>query len=881
MREAHDDGLLETQDFLKARFADAPDDTATLVGRTFGPYRVLRILGHGGMGIVWLAERADGLFTRQVALKLVHPSLMGTALTDRFAREREILAGLEHPNIAHLLDAGFTPEGQPYLALEYVDGIPLTQYCDRERLPLRARIGILQQALYAVQFAHANLVIHRDLKPSNMLVDRGGQVKLLDFGVAKLLQDGAARETELTALSGRAFTPDYASPEQITGAPITTGSDVYSLGVLLYELLCGQRPYQLKRDSRGALEDAIVAADPVRPSEVALTDAITANRSTTVRRLVQGLRGDLDTIALKALKKRPDERYATVEALAQDLQRHLAGEVVQARPDSAYYRLSRFVVRHKIVVASTAAVAVALGAGLGVSLWQAGVAREQAAAARKEAARATAVQEFLLDIFRANSVERPDPIKARATTARELLDVGGKQAEEGLKDSPDARATVLDTLADMYHQLGLEAEAARQRGREVEVLKRAYGPNDPRIVDALLGYASDIADLSERDQVLPLLDDARRILDAAHDESSEARGRLWLMLAQANRYTSPEDVRAYADLAAAFYRERQPQPAKVSRALTLAADARVRQGDLEGAESVYKEALAELNKGDTAPSAWAVFPLTGLAQDQDFLGKIEESEKNYRSALAVAKAGYGEFHPETLMTQAKLGAQLHRTGRREEGNRLMEAALASAGKGIYTPPWVIAVLSGIRGTALLPEGRLEEAASYIAIDLKDARENFPGSAPLAGALRSQTFLDTVRGRFADATREFEELLQISRSTGSASSVVLRDRLLLDQGRLRVATGEPQAAIELLRQVAPPAYADRMPLRTYDVEAKTLLSAAYLQAGDAIGAARVAQDALDQVAASPLRRYYPIFEADAALRLGNALRAGGTPERARP
>ena len=247
MQASQDGGGLETVDLIAQRFAQATQAADSLEGHAFGPYRVLRLLGQGGMGSVWLAERADGLFARQVALKLVHTHLAGHALTERFARERSILAALAHPHIARLLDAGVSAEGQPYLALEYVEGTPLAAYCDAERLGLRARVALVVQVLSAVQHAHQNLVVHRDLKPSNILVTRDGQAQLLDFGIAKLMVEGEARETELTQAGGRALTLDYASPEQITGQPITTASDVYSMGVVLYELLCGQRPYSLAR----------------------------------------------------------------------------------------------------------------------------------------------------------------------------------------------------------------------------------------------------------------------------------------------------------------------------------------------------------------------------------------------------------------------------------------------------------------------------------------------------------------------------------------------------------------------------------------------------------------------------------------------------------
>src|SRR5450631_342414 len=295
--------FLETQDFLARHLSSVVVGHAGLIGKRFGPYRVLSLLGHGGMGSVWLADRVDGLFTRQVALKLIHPALFSPAMTERLTREREILAGLNHPNIARLIDAGFADDAQPYLALEYVDGVSLSEYCDGRRLSLRERLALFRQVLSAVQFAHAHLVIHRDLKPSNIMVTADGQVHLLDFGIAKLLTAAEAVETELTRLGGRALTPDYASPEQIAGSPITTAADVYSLGVMLYELLTGVRPYRLTRDSRAALEEAVLLVDPAMPSRRTITQEAAQARDTTAKKLARSLKGDLDTIIDKALKK--------------------------------------------------------------------------------------------------------------------------------------------------------------------------------------------------------------------------------------------------------------------------------------------------------------------------------------------------------------------------------------------------------------------------------------------------------------------------------------------------------------------------------------------------------------------------------------------------
>src|SRR6202167_4619435 len=270
--ESRERGFLETSDLVASHVASLVEADPGLIGKQWGPYRALALLGHGGMGSVWLAERADGLFTRQVALKLIHPALKSRVMSDRFAREREILAGLNHSHIARLLDAGIADDGQSYLALDYVAGTPLTAYCDERGLSVHQRLELFGQVLNAVQYAHAHLVIHRDLKPANILVTEAGQVQLLDFGIAKLLTEGEAKETELTQLGGRALTPDYAAPEQVAGAAITTAADVYALGVMLYELLTGGRPYKLKRDSRGARHEAIRQARPVAPSRAAVKE---------------------------------------------------------------------------------------------------------------------------------------------------------------------------------------------------------------------------------------------------------------------------------------------------------------------------------------------------------------------------------------------------------------------------------------------------------------------------------------------------------------------------------------------------------------------------------------------------------------------------------
>jgi len=420
------------------QFAPAPPPAERI-----GPYRLIRELGSGGMASVWLAERTDMLKGRQVALKLPHGAWRRAGLADRLQREREILATLEHPNIARLYDAGVADDGQPWLALEYVAGERIDAWCERHALDVPARLRLFLQVARAVAHAHSNLVVHRDLKPSNILVTGDGEVKLLDFGIAKLLEQGEAHETELTQQAGRALTPEYAAPEQILGRPIGTAADVYALGVVLYELLAGCRPYMLQRHSRAALEEAILQADAAPPSA----------RAPAARRAA--LRGDLDTIALKALRKNPAERYATVAALAEDIERHLSHRPVLAQPDALGYRVSRLLRRHRVMVGAGAAVTLALLAGTALAWWQARAAlqaRDRAAAEAKAARKAARAAEgthvlaeyLLVDMSASLSAGELARRLDRATAAMRVQYAGDAQV----------RATLLAVVANRQRQLG-------------------------------------------------------------------------------------------------------------------------------------------------------------------------------------------------------------------------------------------------------------------------------------------------------------------------------------------------------------------------------------------------------------------------------------------
>jgi serine/threonine protein kinase len=450
-----------------------------LAGQQVGAYTLVSQIGQGGMGSVWLAQRSDGRFERQAAVKFVNIALTGRVTEERFKREGSILGRLTHPHIASLLDAGVSADGSPYLLLEYVEGEPIDRYCDAKKLDVPARVRLFLDALGALAHAHANLIVHRDLKPSNVLVSKDGQVKLLDFGIAKLLegegQEGAA--TLLTHEGGSALTPAYAAPEQVTGAPVTTGTDVYALGALLYVLLTGQHPAGAGPLSPADLVKAIVDIEPLRPSnvvalnqaEIAQVAVNAAKRASTPDKLRRLLRGDLDTIIGKALKKNPQERYASVTAFADDLRRYLRYESISARPDTFAYHTMKFLRRNRVAVALAAVALAAIIAGSGAALFQARIAERRFQDVRKLA------HIFVFDLH--DEVAKLDG----STKAREMMVQTGLQYLDNLAGNAGSDSELQKEIAAGYMKIG-EAQGFPTR------------PNLGRIADALASYrkAGDI-----------------------------------------------------------------------------------------------------------------------------------------------------------------------------------------------------------------------------------------------------------------------------------------------------------------------------------------------------------------------------------------------------
>ncbi|MEO5882864.1 MAG: serine/threonine-protein kinase [Caldimonas sp.] len=537
-------------------------------GSRVGAYRLIRPIGSGGMAEVWLAERADGAFDRQVAIKLLfnHPTRSErSSFVARFERERDILASLHHPHIAGLHDAGVTTRGELWLALEYVRGDQITAWCDKKQLALKERVLIFRQVLAAVEHAHANLIIHRDLKPSNILVADEGEVKLLDFGIAKLMEpDGRSTDaSELTREAGRPLTLQYASPEQLGGRPLTTASDVYSLGVVLYELLYGARPYDAARSQSAAqLESAILVGDVAPPSR-RVTEAAAAARSAGRRALARALAGDLDAVTMKALHGDAAKRYPSVEALRLDLERWCEGRPVGAQPASIGYRAGKFYLRHRLGVWSGS---IALSSILALSA----AAVYAGLKAQSESSRAIASRDFVVDLFR---LAEPETSRGRSMTPRELLQAGRRRAVEALATQPALQADVFSQIGAMQlnvadykgadESLGLAASLFARYGpardwvlTQIQLAENATYMGDARrarrelaaVQPRIDAFGDDVALLARYWQVTGFL-------SRSQDDHEAALGQLTKAVALTTRAHGPDHVNtidAMRDLAATY-----------------------------------------------------------------------------------------------------------------------------------------------------------------------------------------------------------------------------------------------------------------------------------------------------------------------------------------
>ena len=753
---------MEREGFLEGPLV-RPVQEPGLQGQVVGSYTLDSLLGQGGMGTVWLAHRSDGRYDARVAVKLLNPALLGPGGIERFRREGQALGRLTHPNIARLIDAGVTQTGQPYLVIEYVEGETITKWCDSRRLDVRASVRLFLDVLAAVAHAHAKFILHRDLKPSNIMVTAEGQVKLLDFGIAKLLDDGADATpmSDLTRLGGYAFTPEYAAPEQVQGDEVSSATDVYSLGALLYVLLTGRHP--TVGSGRTPLERmrAIVDTEPVRPSEAA-----------------RALRGDLDNIILKALKKSPAERYPTVEAFAEDLRRHLNHEPVSARADSFAYRTGKFVVRNRLAVGAAAIVLLTIIAGAAVSVWEAIEATRQRDRALSLVARNDAVIEFVKGMLtEVAPADQPVRVADLIERSRSIL------IRED--DIPEHRAAILSMLSSYYLSSGNPAQAQDMLARARE-LTEATTDRDLRAL--LLCESAYAASLLGR------LDDAKLLIEqglaaSVHTTSEVQCVRNRGFIAQ--NTNDPQAALEYALRAQTLLRA-SPIPKPDIEAFVLAdiAAAHYLAGRNGEAERFYAQALAkmtEIGRGES-PSVFFLRNNWGLASNS--AGDTRRALEQYDEALriAVQRSVGGEPPPYLLVNRASALSSLARYPEALEAYRI---AIESATRAGHTNVRVGA-LAYRAGTFLLM-GDTQRAERELADIAPLVGNSVPAdSVPAMLIMQVQARIDAAHGRFAEAIAGLTKIVEFY--DGRSMAVAPLVRALNFRADAHLGKGETDAAI---------------------------------------------------------------------------------------
>lgn len=644
----------EHEDFL-AKPLVMPPPGSTRPGMEVGPYRLESPLGEGGMGQVWLASRADGLYQRRVALKLLRPGMASPALLQRFHRERQILARFSHPYIARLLDAGISRDNLPYLALEYVEGETITDYCRNHRTPLDKRLEMFQKICDAVRYAHTNLIVHLDLKPSNILVTIGDEVRLLDFGIAKLLDGDADR-----ALTDRAVTDagsrdqprtlHYAAPEQFLNEPLTTMTDVYSLGVVLYELLTDGKPYRPARSTDLAWEEAVLHDDPQRPSAAVLRQLEQPDVDAyAVRRLSRQLVGDLDNIILKALSKKPEHRYPSVEAFAQDLKLYSSGRPVHARAQTVGYRVSKYVQRHRWALATTALVTVVVGAAMAIVAWQ---ARE----AVREAGRAQAMQDFMVGLFE-YAAGAPE---GQSLDLRGLLNASEARAHRELVRQPRARAELLGVVARMRTGLGDYPEAESLLEQQARLIAATDDIPDGLLLDSLTQRGKLRRLLGQPGACIALMEPRRDAMRRQEGQLPRQVSEFYSELGRCRRANGErQSARQQFERSLSLRRELADdgRVGEIENLMDLAgldADA----GQVRTALQSYQDARKKLLRsvGDRHPLQIEIG--RQMAALWLRLGDIDAAEREARATAAIATDVNGAQHPATLAVRQQL-ADIH------------------------------------------------------------------------------------------------------------------------------------------------------------------------------------------------------------------------------
>ncbi len=734
-----------------------------LNGHRFGAYRLERELGRGGMGVVYLAERADGEFEQRVAIKFVPKSMMSTEAEQRFRHERRTLAALTHPHIARLFDGGVTSEGVPYFIMEHIPGVPLDVYCAQRDLETRARLALFLQICEAVQYAHRNLVVHRDLKPSNILVDEKGVPKLLDFGIAKLLRTEADTTThELTLTGNLPMTPPYASPEQTRGAAITTASDVYALGVILYELLTGVRPYHFSNYTPVEVARVICEVEPVKPSQAPLATAPQTQPTQEVSgphtvKLRGQLAGDLDSIVLKALRKEPEQRYSSVEQFAEDVRRHLAGHPVQARKGTWSYRTARFVRRHKYAVAA-AAIFMALVLGFGI------VTKMQSNRIALERDKAEQVSKFLMEMFQSSD---PNTAQGETITAREILDRGAKRIAQELQAQPEVQAAAMTVIARVYQQLGLYAAADSMCEVTWQVQRKQFGEESVEAAQALNNLAEvkrergDYASAERWHRQTLAIREQRR--GDEHPEVAESLNNLAQVLDSKNDADSTAEPlyrRALEIQRKNFSEENLLYVTTENNLASWLQD----QSRFDEAEKLFRHVLAVRRQLLPAPHFDIAVSLNNLALLLDFQGKYAEAEPLYHEAMAMYRRLFGDEHPAIAICWSNLGSLAFAQGDYDKAVSNFRAAYDMQVE--YLGPEHPDAITNLSNLAhiLATQGKNEEAERWfrkvVELDRKSVGEN---STNFASSLANLGRVLHELGRYVEAERALHQALAIRRA----------------------------------------------------------------------------------------------------------------------
>jgi tetratricopeptide (TPR) repeat protein/predicted Ser/Thr protein kinase len=786
-----------------------------LVGSILGSYKLISVLGQGGAGTVYLAERADRKYAARVAIKIVEAEAFQSDLGVRAIAERQILASLNHPNIARLIDAGETPQHHPYIVMEYVHGMPLDDYSDGHRLTVRQRLQLFLHVCAAVQYAHQNLVVHRDLKPGNILVAEDGAAKLLDFGIAKLLASTGIGLAH-TRLNDRALTPEYASPEQITGRPITTASDVYALGVVLYELLSGHRPYTLSNTSHLELERAICATDPPKPSNIVgramsmaqvsdpkSIEAIADARRLSTKRLRQTLVGDLDAIVMRAMRKEPEHRYTSVEQFAADIQRYLNLQPVIARQGTWLYYSTRFVRRNTVPVGATALVLTAII----VSTTTISIEYKRAQADRDKAMRAQQVSDrvskFMDMVF---SEAHPYATGGHSVTARELLDSAQRRSMD-LSEDPEVRGRLARQMGYAYLMLAEYPKAVEHLENAANIERKAALGTDPtHLISVLTDLAMAQRGMANFDASERALQEALKLLGTGGSRNStdyigllRGIGRL-----EHTRGDLKAAERYYVESVALARKLHGEQSIQVGQVLNDLSALYSWSGNLKTAEETAREALSIFSTVAPELHPDRIFAQLGLGDVLSQEGHLEEAAAMMSRAVLAQRAIYNNTGPELAQSLSMLSWIRASQDRVADAEGLIREALdlaqRSLGHGHYQTGFYHTSLA----TVLVRERKYEEAQSHLHIAIDIYGSTLPKDHQYVASARhwlGEALL--ANGRAKEALAELESAMEIWKKSNGPEWMIARTQsalgqALMDTGQLAQGRRELRTAYEYLR-----------------------------------------------------------------------------------